>query len=110
MISINRWHVCVDQWRLASYLSFILSHIKGVDQKRSGIPQKLFILRGKRIKSHRTYHSSFEQWCPNEAPLIRLFLKILKENDIFKILNYQVALQKRPIYPLKSSKPTLNIV
>jgi hypothetical protein len=58
--------------------SFTLSHIKGADQKRSGIPQKLFILtvRGRMIKSHLTYHSSFEQWYPNEAPRIRLFLKI----------------------------------
>jgi hypothetical protein len=37
-------------------------------------------VRGRKIKSQRAYHSSYEQWYPNEAPHIRLFLKILNQN------------------------------
>jgi hypothetical protein len=60
--------------------SFTLSQIKGADQKRSGGPQELFILtvRGQRIKNHRTYHSSFEQWYPNEAPADSIIVKNFK--------------------------------
>jgi hypothetical protein len=56
------------------------------------------------------YHSSFELWYPNEAQLIQLLLKILKENAIIKILKPQAALQKHPIYTLESSKHPLNLV
>jgi hypothetical protein len=55
-------------------------------------------VRGRKIKSQGAYHSSNEQWYPNEAPHIRLFLKILNENHFLKILNPQGALQKHPIY------------
>jgi hypothetical protein len=100
-----------DQWRLAAE-AIIYTIAQGAEQKRSGGLQKLFILtvRGQRIKIHRSYHSSFEQWYPNEAPLIKLLLKILYKNDILKILNPQAALQKHPINTLESSKHPLNLV
>jgi hypothetical protein len=61
------------------------------------------------IKNHQANHSSFEQWYPNEAPLIQLLLKIVKENDILKILNPQAALKKHPINTRESSKRPLNL-
>jgi hypothetical protein len=101
---------CNGRWLLRQ--SFTLSHRKEPDQKRSGGPQKLFILtvRGQRFKNHGTYHSSFKQWYPNEATLIQLLLKIIKESDILKILNPQSALQKHSIHTLESSKHPLNLL
>jgi hypothetical protein len=59
------------------------------------------------IKNHRTYHSSFDQWFPNEALCIRLFLKNFNENSKKKIFNPQAALQKHPIYTMELSKHPL---
>jgi hypothetical protein len=39
----------------------------------------------------------------NNATLIPLFLKILKENNVLKNLKHQAELNKHPIYPLKLS-------
>jgi hypothetical protein len=102
-----------DQWWLAAEaIIYTITHTRSRSKKKWWSAEALhFDSEGAKDKiSSDLPSSSFEQLFPNEAPLIRLLLKSLKENNILKILNPQAALQKHPIHTLESSKHPLNIV